>query len=213
MLRGCADGSTIVWNLNDKGNSHNKLDDGHYAAINDLCFSPNRRWLASIDRDGQLIIRLAEVFLFLPKTFQLPVAADRVAIINRIGEKCTRQRRRPVIAKELFRGVVPVTNWLSSMLVIRQYTIIHFRDDPTAILIGEGKVSSAPETIFHYSSILSGKKFFGVFRYFRSRRLRTISAKQQQQKKKKKKLESGKKKKTFSYRWMMDAIIPVTKVG
>lgn len=77
MLRGCADGSTIVWNLKDKGNSHKRLDDGHYAAINDLCFSPNRRWLASIDRDGQLIIRLAEVFLFLSTTFQLPVAADK----------------------------------------------------------------------------------------------------------------------------------------
>ncbi|XP_046461563.1 F-box-like/WD repeat-containing protein TBL1XR1 [Daphnia pulex] len=60
VVGGCADGSTIVWNLNDKGNSHKRLDDGHYAAINDLCFSPNRRWLASIDRDGQLIVRLAE---------------------------------------------------------------------------------------------------------------------------------------------------------
>jgi WD40 repeat protein len=60
--RGCADGSIIVWNLNNEVNSHQRLDDGHYVAIIDLSFSPNRRWLASIDRDGNLIIRLAKVF-------------------------------------------------------------------------------------------------------------------------------------------------------
>ncbi|KAK4004917.1 hypothetical protein OUZ56_006646 [Daphnia magna] len=57
IVGGCADGSLIVWNLNDDEDQHQTLY-GHSLAVNDVSFSPDRRWLASVDQDGYLIIRL-----------------------------------------------------------------------------------------------------------------------------------------------------------
>lgn len=53
---GCLDGSLLVVN----GETHERLE-GHGVQVTEIAFAPNGKWLASIDRNGNLIIRLTKV--------------------------------------------------------------------------------------------------------------------------------------------------------
>ena len=59
---GCLDGSISVWSVDDEFREHERHE-GHLVEIVDISFAPNGKWLASIDRNGRLIVRLAKVKL------------------------------------------------------------------------------------------------------------------------------------------------------